>query len=179
MTAPEESFDAPEPPIPGVCVHQNSILCLRVFSNGTVHYQKQCQNCGAAVGSAKKRSSLSDQEILNAVTWNNEIEARFKAESQRAAKAQRESDYHCRRVIRKADYEAYLKTPQWHAKRTLVMERESGMCQGCQFGRATEVHHLTYAHIFDELLYELVALCGACHDKAHFIYPWDKPEAGL
>jgi hypothetical protein len=34
-------------------------------------------------------------------------------------------------------------------------------------GRAQHIHHLTYKHAGSELLFELVALCWACHQIAH------------
>ena len=39
------------------------------------------------------------------------------------------------------------------------------MCEGCGVRRAAQVHHLTYEHVGDELLFELVAVCGQCHDR--------------
>ncbi len=86
----------------------------------------------------------------------------------------RADDRRRERERRKANYQAYLRSDKWRAKRTLVMEREGGICQGCQMARADEVHHKTYAHVEDELLFELVALCSPCHRRCHFIAPWDE-----
>jgi len=61
----------------------------------------------------------------------------------------------------------YLKTEKWQKKRKLVMERENNLCQGCREAPAEHVHHLSYAHWRDELLFELVALCKSCHERAH------------
>lgn len=68
---------------------------------------------------------------------------------------------------RPMNYAAYLKTPAWRERRALVMKRAKNVCEGCGQAKATEVHHLTYAHIGKEFLFELVALCGACHDRWH------------
>jgi hypothetical protein len=38
------------------------------------------------------------------------------------------------------------------------------------------VHHLTYAHVFNEFLFELMAVCDECHDRLH---REDVPEADL
>jgi len=65
------------------------------------------------------------------------------------------------------DYTAYRKSPEWQKKRLKVLERAKGICEGCGENPATQVHHLTYAHIYDELLFELVALCRDCHSKCH------------
>src|SRR5690606_1665469 len=47
------------------------------------------------------------------------------------------------------------------------MERAGWICEGCRTRPAEQVHHLTYSHVFDELLFQLVALCEPCHNKAH------------
>ena len=64
-------------------------------------------------------------------------------------------------------YSAYLETPEWAERRRLVLQRARGLCEGCRSAPAAHVHHLTYEHAGDELLFELVALCLACHQKAH------------
>jgi 5-methylcytosine-specific restriction endonuclease McrA len=85
-------------------------------------------------------------------------------EKRRAAEnAQRERE----RAEYRARYHAYLETPQWREKSQLVISRAGGVCQGCGKARATQAHHLTYEHIGNELLWELVAVCRPCHERAH------------
>ncbi len=64
-------------------------------------------------------------------------------------------------------YDSYLKTEKWHAKRRAVIKRAVGICEGCLFAKATQVHHLTYFHVGEELLFELRAVCDDCHERAH------------
>jgi cytochrome c553 len=64
-------------------------------------------------------------------------------------------------------YADYLKSEQWALRRDLVMERAGGRCEGCRLNPASEVHHRTYEHVTQEFLFELVALCGDCHDRIH------------
>ena len=64
-------------------------------------------------------------------------------------------------------YSAYLATPEWAKRRQLVLQRAQGLCEGCRSATPIHVHHLTYEHAGDELLYELVALCRRCHQRAH------------
>ncbi|MCK1357156.1 MULTISPECIES: hypothetical protein [unclassified Bradyrhizobium] len=33
--------------------------------------------------------------------------------------------------------------------------------------KATQVHHLTYKHIFREFVFELIAVCDECHSRLH------------
>ncbi len=72
-------------------------------------------------------------------------------------------------------YQNYLSSDEWRAKRNLVFMREDGICQGCSSEPIEHVHHTTYAHLYDELLFELVGLCENCHRKAHFFQPSFNP----
>lgn len=64
-----------------------------------------------------------------------------------------------------AKYNAYLCSPEWRARRASVLKRDGGMCQACLERQAGEVHHLTYDHVFNEPLFDLVAVCKSCHDR--------------
>jgi 5-methylcytosine-specific restriction endonuclease McrA len=64
-------------------------------------------------------------------------------------------------------YAAYRTTPEWAFRRTMVLKRAAYMCEGCGLAMASEVHHTTYAHVGNELLWELRAVCRACHERAH------------
>lgn len=57
----------------------------------------------------------------------------------------------------------YLQTSQWKNIRQKVLQRDNFLCQGCLENRATEVHHLTYAHHKNELMFELISVCYDCH----------------
>ena len=62
----------------------------------------------------------------------------------------------------------YLQTDQWKAIRLKVLKRDNNLCQGCLEATATEVHHLTYAHWKNELMFELLSVCYDCHhNKIH------------
>lgn len=68
-------------------------------------------------------------------------------------------------------YELYLRSDAWQAKRAAVLERAGRHCERCPAGSgrfpvALDVHHLTYAHLGDEALEELEALCRPCHELA-------------
>jgi replicative DNA helicase len=72
-----------------------------------------------------------------------------------------------REDARRKRYHEYLLSPEWMALRRKVLDRCGGLCEGCREERVTQVHHLTYAHVRNELLFELVGLCDACHERAH------------
>jgi 5-methylcytosine-specific restriction endonuclease McrA len=67
-------------------------------------------------------------------------------------------------------YGDYLRSDHWQDTRRRVLQRANGFCEGCLQRHATQVHHLTYAHIGAEFLWELVAICDICHSRVH-----DKP----
>lgn len=64
-------------------------------------------------------------------------------------------------------YDIYLKSKEWKAKRELVFKRDNKLCQSCLSKPATEVHHLTYKHVFNEPLFDLVSICNDCHKNVH------------
>jgi len=66
-----------------------------------------------------------------------------------------------------ARYSEYLKSDAWQAKRVAALARDAGVCRGCGRHKATQVHHKTYAHVGREFLFELEALCDACHQRVH------------
>lgn len=76
-------------------------------------------------------------------------------------------------------YHRYLESPKWKRLRDAVVDRENGVCQGCGAESIEEVHHTTYSHIGDELLYQLVGLCCNCHRKAHLYEHSFCPFPGL
>jgi hypothetical protein len=65
------------------------------------------------------------------------------------------------------NYREYIQSKEWKEKAKLVRRRARGLCEGCLTERATQVHHLTYDNLGNELLFELVALCGECHNRIH------------
>jgi 5-methylcytosine-specific restriction endonuclease McrA len=64
-------------------------------------------------------------------------------------------------------YENHLSSIEWAKKRRGVLKRSNGVCEGCGESAPEHVHHLTYEHLGDEFLFELVAICAACHQRIH------------
>jgi hypothetical protein len=73
-------------------------------------------------------------------------------------------------------YDLYLEGPVWAAKRAAVLKRANYICEGCLTNKATQIHHLTYDHIFKELLFELVAVCTDCHARIHAVNETDSAD---
>jgi hypothetical protein len=64
-------------------------------------------------------------------------------------------------------YWAHLDSPTWRKLKNAVFEREGGICQGCASEPIEHTHHLSYAHMGDEFLFELMGLCITCHHRVH------------
>jgi 5-methylcytosine-specific restriction endonuclease McrA len=69
--------------------------------------------------------------------------------------------------MKRERYKQYLQSEAWRRRRELVLRRALGICEGCGQASATEVHHLTYDHVGNEFLWELVAICRDCHERYH------------
>jgi 5-methylcytosine-specific restriction endonuclease McrA len=66
-----------------------------------------------------------------------------------------------------AKYNAHVGSELWADLRRRVLARCKGVCEGCGLRPAVQVHHLSYDHLGDELLFELVGVCMVCHEKSH------------
>lgn len=73
-----------------------------------------------------------------------------------------------------SQYQKYLNSSEWKSKRIKVLSRAEFRCEKCRKKRATQTHHKTYRHIFNEPLSDLLAVCAPCHRKIHGIK--DKPR---
>ncbi len=67
-------------------------------------------------------------------------------------------------------YNAYLQSPQWRHKRSIMLYRAGNRCERCGFfsrnGHGLEVHHKTYEHLCNEAWEDLEVLCKPCHEQA-------------
>lgn len=81
--------------------------------------------------------------------------------------------------IRRGVYEWYLGSEFWAEKRRCAMERAKYVCQRCHKNKATEVHHVTYLRVFNELASDLLPVCSACHRDIHHLKPANDNEPEL
>lgn len=63
-------------------------------------------------------------------------------------------------------YEEYLKSEAWGLKRAARIAMSGGKCECCTSTRNLQVHHLTYARIFNEDMEDLMTLCRHHHQAA-------------
>lgn len=153
------------------CEHINKRM--RIMRHcGQVKFQ--CMDCGRSVGDAMSHKQLASEGIdANAL---EDFDMNFRSEQHKKAmefnaKARDEkwAEKTEEMTARKESYYQYLDTEEWREKRRMVIQRERNLCQGCMAAPIEQVHHLTYSNVMDELLFQLIGLCRACHKKSHHI----------
>jgi hypothetical protein len=148
------------------CKHEKTEIRQRKNKGGAWHVYQQCLSCGASVGSAVKRTP----DLKNPPVWKQGHEEQYidareaerKSIIQKHVRKQKGGDEGFRR-----EYAIYLTSQEWHTKRAKVLKRANGICEGCLERKATQVHHLTYGHIYKEFMFQLIAICDGCHDRLH------------
>jgi 5-methylcytosine-specific restriction endonuclease McrA len=152
-----------------LCDHLRHEVRQRIDAAGRPFYQNQCLDCGARLGTAVaaakaladgRQPAPFDEDLYE---YGAEKLAR-NLDEQRAA-LNRAIDE--RWAEKRLAYDAYLVSEAWRNKRAEALRRDEGVCQGCRARPATQVHHLTYAHLGDELLLELISVCDDCHERIH------------
>ena len=146
------------------CQHTDTTLRSRVTRNGGIQCVQQCQRCGKATS-----NPLPHREAL--ATCGGEPPPRFDDELKE--RWQLMMDEAREGVMQKfedefwPEYQIYLESPAWKAKSRAVIKRAAEVCEGCCNAPAQQAHHLTYDNVFDEFLFQLVALCTPCHTRLH------------
>jgi hypothetical protein len=141
------------------CQHANSELRLKRITGGGIQYRRQCMTCGRSASNAIASALVKvcppewDERLeLEAADRIRQLHVARKAEAERK---------------RRDEYDAYMGSSEWQSKRSAVLMRDRYICQGCLEEPASEVHHITYSHFGAELLFQLISLCGDCHERAH------------
>ena len=158
----------PQPPSEITCDHHDTEIRRRKQSNGVVVYVRQCLRCGSNRGAVAK-SSYEVRMLADISEWDQALVDQW--EVRRVEHFEERRREWQARIPGSTEwwkkYDAYLNSPEWHRKRAAVLERDNYVCQGCMQRRAEHVHHLTYAHVGNELLFELVSVCVSCHRRIH------------
>jgi hypothetical protein len=72
---------------------------------------------------------------------------------------------------RKTAYHWYLGSRFWRERSEYILKRANYICEKCGQRPGTEVHHLTYIRVFQELPSDLLAVCRQCHAEIHWRQP--------
>ena len=149
------------------CQHQNVETICNILKNGSKQVREQCVQCGKPSGTPIPHSKILDIDSLRTGT----VEYQFEYDKARRERLREISRKHLTIQFRpgwgSSEYQEYLKSEKWLQKRVAVMRRANGVCEGCGMAEPTVVHHHHYHNIYDEWLWDLVALCRPCHDQCH------------
>lgn len=156
------------------CEHEPMLVHFRQ-SNGVIVYQTQCARCWSHLSSAIKYSSLTDEERASAPERVDRQTHWGHTEAIKLAMLQRVNQLVILEPTEEeqwwADYNAYLRSPEWQSLRERVLRRDGYMCQSCLTRQATTVHHRQYRKRYEprswEHAYNLVSVCSECHQRAH------------
>jgi len=69
--------------------------------------------------------------------------------------------------MNKKEYNDYLQSDEWKARRDYRLKKDGFRCAICGTGKNLQVHHITYERIQNELIDDLVTLCESCHNGVH------------
>ena len=146
------------------CAHPSKSLRFKVNAAGLRMYIYQCAMCWSRVGSWLKKAEVDES---SAVPFDEEAEQRERERGWKARTAEYQRERDSRNAEWRSRYQSHLHSDKWRDLCRRVWQRDGGNCQGCLRATGAHVHHKTYEHMGDELLFELVLLCRSCHEKIH------------
>lgn len=145
---------------PWYCEHAETQVRKRTQSDGRTVACRQCLRCGASLGNVAK-NRVPYVAVLPA--WDEALQKSWRERGQTEFDQRRQDEQDAFWKW----YNAYLLSPEWRVLRSKVLKRADGVCEGCGERPAVQVHHLTYARVGKEMLFDLVAVCQFCHDRIH------------
>lgn len=154
-----EHYSDPERPLhPENCPHEQRVYRTYQNAAGREEVRYQCLRCGERGKPVSRARQLDLGLVVDELAPCVPDDSVRRIESYRRDGAER-----LRRWF--ACYRAYFQSPEWQSIRRRVLSRDKKQCQGCLQEEAVEAHHLTYANIGGEFLFELVAIGARCQAK--------------
>jgi len=153
------------------CECKNTVERYKVDSLGRKHYRRMCVSCGRLATAAFSVKDRDPRDVERIPEYDDTRFLQYQAAQRQYYEKQlglKDREIAKEKEIHKEKYYEYLRSPEWRAKREKVLQRDKFICQGCLNAEATEVHHLTYDHVFNEFLFELTSLCRECHERLRF-----------
>jgi hypothetical protein len=152
------------------CQCKSRELRRRKQANGVVIVGYQCLQCGRCA----ERVGKDTVDVDRLPWWDEERQKKFWGHREALARreyAEKQADLEREQQERERQwrerYNAHIQSDKWQDLRRRVFARCKRRCEGCGERPAAQVHHLTYDHLGDEFLFELVAVCMSCHERIH------------
>jgi hypothetical protein len=152
---------------PRHCPHLAQELRNKIDKAGGARLWNQCLTCGSPVGTRVSAKPYTWHQVHDMPLFDEDLRRSYLRAYFARYEARRVAEIERLKAECRDEYQHYLQSPEWIARRDLVLEREQRVCEGCRLVPATEAHHTTYAHIGEEFLFELVAVCRSCRDRCH------------
>lgn len=146
-----------------ICSHEARELRLRTISDGRPAYYRQCIRCGYAGNAISTKVATAELQSHAIPAFNQELEHQWHARKS----AEYLAAYQRIEPSLRVEYDAYLASDAWAARRSIVLARAREICECCEYYPAKEIHHKTYERIGQELDADLIAVCRFCHDLLH------------
>jgi hypothetical protein len=156
------------------CECAETEIRYRIYRNGVKHFHKQCLRCGE-YGSSVAKAAVPQRTQMLCVAVDEELRDGWQKQRQEYAAEIRRQGTLEKNTEWFQKYDAYLKSEAWQKRARKVLERDGNLCQACLKRPATQAHHLTYEHVFNEPLFDLVSVCPVCHQ---FITQLDRKRRG-
>lgn len=133
------------------------------LSNGAYQLRLFCPICKILESKSQKQSDYNLEKIKETTFENFEKYKKIIQDKESKEFSELLANLRSNKVksIREI-YNTYIKSDAWKEKRNFVLLRDQNICQICG-KKAMDIHHLTYAHLEREYLFELIALCRECH----------------
>ena len=154
------------------CPHEKTSYYYIVKSNGEYAYMELCSLCGERKDKSKvwiKASSIPFNAVITKYT--DEIKKDFANKKNIIQEEIRNIKYAIEMSDKYQEYEKYLLSPEWQEKRRIRMlfndRNFNGKCEICFKNEATQIHHMTYAQLYNEWVFDLAAICSDCHERIH------------
>ena len=150
------------------CQHPDTLIMRVPIAGGSIQVRNCCTTCGERIGNSLPQKDVAWVQNLPQFLDDTSTTYKERRFAQRHAfLLQLARMQYAERGKFTEFYRSYFQSPEWNAKRELVFKRCGNVCEGCGLSPATEAHHLTYRHFGNELLFELLGLCHACHERIH------------
>lgn len=155
------------------CLHIHSRLVKVIATNGTEMFACQCVTCGNKSTQWLPLKLIKSPTSVPEETSCVPIIRELIKEDQDRMQAEYEQRIDAFYRQRRSFYDNYLESPQWRSLGQKVRQRCGNVCESCHAAVVTEVHHLNYLRLGNELLSDLLGVCRICHQQKH---PEHMPE---
>ena len=120
------------------CAHTEKELRVRHDRSGRAQLAMQCLICGRRVGDFLSRSVLNGRSLSEIPQWDGALEDYTRQGVDEKRKRAWDEIKATSIAKRMKDYDDYLLSDAWAAKRQTVIERAGGVCEGCRQRKASQ-----------------------------------------